>query len=382
MEENTFLDNNPQYNYNQDMVASDQTEDNVFNRFFNPQIAENREFERENMMTDKANAFTEYMFNKANEYNTPQAQMERMKAAGINPNTAAAGIAGIGNQNAMPMQGAQSNLGMNSNAANPIEQLGTLATTFNNAIEGTEKLGNLIGFGEKNKAEINSIRQNAYKAAEEAKFKRRERKQLERIGQILIDNEELRGKEIQANIDNLNKLNEVYQQQKWNIAADTNLKTEQTGTEIQNKQNIWYDNMKKEYEKNFREIFGAELTHDDLQFLVEACLNGKGESIVKFMTDSIASFIKGIKNYIRDATTSFKIPKLKPKTPKEIHDSKNLKAMTSNAKRIWTNNRNIRFKYNGDYDKFLEEYIEIHKNDTMYKTQPINRLSKYYGDLK
>lgn len=42
----------------------------------------------------------EYLQDKMNEYNSPENQMARMRAAGINPNIAAAGIAGSGNESA------------------------------------------------------------------------------------------------------------------------------------------------------------------------------------------------------------------------------------------------------------------------------------------
>ena len=55
------------------------------------QTSQNKEFEQQ-----------EYLMDKQNEYNTPVNQMARMKAAGINPNTAAAGIAGTGSTSAQP----------------------------------------------------------------------------------------------------------------------------------------------------------------------------------------------------------------------------------------------------------------------------------------
>lgn len=302
-------------------ARNSELETGALSRWLNPGIAEAAQFDRENYMMDKENAFNEYMFDKANAYNSPEAQMERAKAAGINPNLAAAGIMGQGNATAVPMQGARGDVGMNQNAINPIETLGNLANAIGSGISGANELGTMLGFGKKNVAEIKQIRENVTKLGEEWKYTRQQRRQLIEIGQVLVDNAKLEGKQIEQNIENLKRLNEVYQQQKYNIAADTNLKTEQTGTEIQNQKSIWYDNMRKEYEKVFREMFGAELTHDRMQFLVEAALNGHGEAIVNYFTDTIASLIKGIK---KTATEIFKIPKLNMKpTPQTITTTQN-----------------------------------------------------------
>ena len=77
------------------------------------QNRKNRKFQRE--MQDRQNAFTERMWNqqndwnlemwnRENEYNSPAAQMQRMMDAGINPNSAAGGIAGNGAGQASPVQ--------------------------------------------------------------------------------------------------------------------------------------------------------------------------------------------------------------------------------------------------------------------------------------
>lgn len=378
MEENTFLDQNPQFQSdNPDFLNNNQ--DNALLRWLNPQIAENKAFNRENYFVDKENAFTEYMFNKSNEYNSASAQMDRMIEAGINPNLAASGIAGMGNAAATPMQGAKGDSQANMNTINPIDDMKNLAETITSGIKGTNELGTLLGFGEKNKAEINLIKENAKKAMEEGSFTRAQKRQLQAIGEILVDNAKLQGKEIEQNIENLKRLNEVYQQQKWNLAADTNLKTAETGVQEQSEKSLFYDNLRKEYEKTFRDMFGAELTHDKLQFLVEAAMHGKGEVIINFLIDTTAGVIKGIKNKIKD---NIKIPKLKPKkTPEEIHIKKNTKAAKTRAKLLWTNNFNIRSEYKGNFEKFLNDYIEMHENDTLYA--PADKIKwDYFGDLK
>lgn len=314
MEENTFIDQNPQFStfinggtaedwyahqqYTQ--ARNSEIESSGIARWFQPGISEAAQFDRENYMMDKENAFNEYMWNKSNEYNSAEAQMERAKAAGINPALMAAGISGIGGNQAMPMQGATGQVGANTNSINPIETLATIAGTAQTGIEATKGLGELFGFGEKNIADIKLINRNAEKAAAEMEFTKQQTHQLKQIGKILVDNAKLEGNQIEQNIKNLIKLNEVYEQQKWNIAADTNQKVAETGQINENTKSIQYENDKKAFEKAFRDLFGMELTHDQLSLLVEACLNGHGKEIINYLTDNIAGAIEGIKDAIKE----------------------------------------------------------------------------------
>lgn len=69
----------------------------------------------------------EYLQDKQNAYNSPAAQMQRMKDAGINTNLAAAGIAGVGSQSANPASVAS------PTPADPISPLLGAATGLRNS---------------------------------------------------------------------------------------------------------------------------------------------------------------------------------------------------------------------------------------------------------
>lgn len=365
MEENTFLDFNPQFNTKNDPMQNNYTNSvarssdvSVWDRWLNPGIAEEDNFYRENYFVDKENAFNEYMFNKANEWNSESARMERMKAAGINPNLAAQGISGTPAQ-AMPMQGASGQTGMNTAVSNPIEDISKIVGMASNAVEGAEGLGRLFGFGKKNSVEIKQIQELTNKYAEEWKLTRRERRQLNEIGEILVDNARREGKNLEQQLENLRKQYEVFDQQKWNIAADTNLKTEQTGTEVQNRKSIWYDNQKKEFEKTFREMFGAETTHDKISFMAELMLNGKGNKVIEMLSDGLAKILTEIGKQTRNAINSFKLPKLPTRKPNTIdRDGKTINK--NEAKKI---GKRIRY-HEREWIKYGEHYMnnELYEN--------------------
>lgn len=78
----------------------------------------------------------EYLMDKQNEYNSPVNQMERLKAAGINPNVAAEAIAG-NNTSASPASVASNTQG----AANALGQIAS-------AVSGLAPLGSEIGLNE------------------------------------------------------------------------------------------------------------------------------------------------------------------------------------------------------------------------------------------
>lgn len=385
MEENTFLDNNPQFNvdttaiqqgYNHDIEG-----DNAITRFFHPGIAEDAAFQREQFNVDKENAFNEYMWNKANEYNSPAAQMERAKAAGINPNLMAAGIAGAGGNQAIPMQGAQGNSPMSNNTLNPIEQLGTIANATQGGVNAINTLGEIFGFGEKNKAVIQEIKENAKNTAEQMKYTRRQRIQLEKIGNILVENEKTRGKELEQNIKNLEELNNNYKKERDVMQADSDLKKAQEGETLERTKTQKYENYKREFEKVFRDTFGIELTHGQIQMLVEACLNGKGDIVIDYFIKTLGKVkdelfkktkeeIIPIGEKLKDAHDQF-IERAKDKRI-EREQKRIRKLHQQNEKKwreLWQQSSTLREAYNNDYREYLRVKYKQFKTQKGYSAR-------------
>lgn len=300
---NEFLNYNPQYKTENTELGNVDTLDpsnrNVFTNWFYPQQAEAAAFQRENFFVDKENAFNEYMWNKSNEYNSPEAQMMRYKAAGINPLLAAAGITQTGNATATPMQGATGNVGMNTTGENPINTISQLIGGITNGINGASQLGELLGFGKKNKAEIKQMHETANKAAKEANLTYWQTYQFRRTMDVLKEQLENNNEQTKQNILNLQKLYEVYDQQKWNIAADTNLKEAETGKTDQETKSLEYQNFEAEFKKAFRDTFGINLTSSGLEMLVNAVMRGKGKPII----NAIASFVTEVADTATDNTT-------------------------------------------------------------------------------
>lgn len=279
---------------------NDPTSDNVFSRWFAPSIAEDAQFQRENYMVDKANAFNEYMYEKALQDNSPAAQMQRAKEAGINLNLAAAGIMGGGNAVATPMQGAQGSTGMNTNSESPIDMFGKAAQGINQLTQGTNTLGELLGFGKKNKAEIRQLDTMADKAAEEADFTYWQKRQFRRTMRILYDQAEQNLKETKARIEEIRKHIELFNVEKWKAAAETNEITAQTGETIQKAKTEFYNTEKAKFEDEFRKLFGVQLTENGLSMLIQAVLNGKGDIIINTLSDGLSKIFTAAKDNIED----------------------------------------------------------------------------------
>lgn len=299
MEEQTayFMDNNPTFNFDglrtKDAYYTQSGQDAIA-RWFDPSIAEKAQFERENYFVDKANAFNEYMYNKQNEYNTPEAQMARMKAAGINPLLAAGAIAGNGSTAAQPAAGAQGTAGMNTANINPIEQFMNIAKGLGTFAQGTNEWGKVFGFGKENRATIKQIEATATKAAEEADFTFWQKRQYKRTMRLMYDQAEKNLEQTEAAIKTLQAQYEKFQQEKFNIAADTNLKVAQTGETLETTKNLAYKNAEEEFKQSFREIFGIQLNDSDMSMLVQAVLGGHGDKIIDSIADCFGKIAKSM----------------------------------------------------------------------------------------
>lgn len=103
----------------------------------------------------------EYLMDKQNEYNTPANQMARMQAAGINPNTAAAAIAGGGSLSAQPSQVATNTQGT-ANALQAVAGgIGSLAGAKSDVAEAN-RTNELVSY------EANKMSAETCKALEDA----------------------------------------------------------------------------------------------------------------------------------------------------------------------------------------------------------------------
>ena len=135
------------------------------------------------------------MWNRENEYNDPRAQMERMVAAGINPNAVAQGMAGSGSTagSVAASSGASSTPGHSSGASSSPGS-GSVATTPSIASFLGENVAN----------SVNSLWQNLYN---------QEQIESARLDNAMKDKElgvfdvrfNLESEEIQARIDEINK---------------------------------------------------------------------------------------------------------------------------------------------------------------------------------
>lgn len=377
-EQNTFLDYNPQYStpyvdengLNKTNYAMAGDESNAIDRWWNPQIAENEAFARENYFVDKQNAFTEYMYNKANEYNSPTAQMQRAKEAGINLNLAAGGIMGQSNATATPQQGAKGNTTMQANG-NPISEIMSVTNGIKNLTDTANGLDKIFNFGKTERALTKQLNATADQAAEQANFTYWQKRQFRRTMHVMTEQAYKNLEQTEQNILNLQRLYEVYQQQKWNIAEDTTLKEAQTGETIERTKTQVYKNWEEQFKKAFRDTFGIQLNESDLAMLVQATLNGKGNIIIDSLVEGFKTVIKEIGKQFKQ---NFKVPTILPKsTPIHINgtDAKikevSMKRWENDAKKQikykWEHKKSVRnfYKDKGGYEAYEKKQLEIMK---------------------
>ncbi|MBQ3943314.1 MAG: hypothetical protein II669_03255 [Elusimicrobia bacterium] len=308
---------NPDTNNRHYTTANELMEDsNVFERFFQPGIAENAAFQRELYTQDRQNDFQEYMWNKSNEYNTPAAQLERAKAAGINPMLAASTIGGGNAGLATPMQGGSASVGgMNVNAENPFNTINSIFDMFGKGVNGIEGLGRLLGFGKENKANIKVAEATAENYAEQTNKTKWETKQIKKTFRAYIRTAEANADQAEQQYKNLQKLYESYEQDIKTKKAQENLYTEQANTQEKLTKTQEYINWEYQFKKQFRDIFGVQLNESDLSMLVQTMMNGQGEQIINSLGTMLRSVFKGIGKEIKDSIIP-NMPKIRK--PKEI----------------------------------------------------------------
>lgn len=304
MEENFGL-----YAYNRGLTPEmyltarySQADTNVLDRWFYPGYAEQAQFDKENYFVNMENLFNEYMFDKTNAYNDPSAQIQRMKNAGINPNLAAAGIAGTGAGMATPMAGARGDTGMNTNASSPIDQITNAIGGASTLMEGIGKAGEIFGFGAKNKAEIKQINAAVNKMGEEAQWTKEQRREAKDLFPYIKENTIKEGKQTDQNIENLRQLYRLYKEQVKTQEQITDLTQEQVSGQQKENELSDYKIWEEKFYKAFRDLTGANAKDHWINMLVEATMNKKGDAII----DNIAQFIGNVLKSAIENITTFK----------------------------------------------------------------------------
>lgn len=242
---------------------------------------------------DKANAYNEYMFDKANAWNSAGAQMERAEAAGINPMLAAAGISGSG-ATATPMQSAQAGLGMNTSSQNPLELGNQLLNMGQAGVDITDRLGKLIGFGKENKANIKLLNETTNKIKEEVNLNHWQTQQIKRTIKSFVKKWEEDAKAAEENVKNLQALTDKYKSENELINKQKELTEEQTETQKEVTNNERLKKWENEFKKQFRDMFGVMLNDSDVSMLAQLFLNGKGQVIIDALSDTADGIISGL----------------------------------------------------------------------------------------
>lgn len=194
----------------------------------------------------------EYLQDKMNEYNTPAAQMARMRAAGINPNLAAQGIAGGGNESAQ------------APAVN--SAVGGVA----GAVDSLANLGNVIG--------ENSLRKS--QKADLDTFRNPTFQKLWNEATLALENAGLSHNQALAIGATLPYIDAIQQATFWNLMADYDNKSAEYKNILQQ-----YDNFKaeekltREQAKYYQEM--QDNVNADTQNSIAELLGKKAESWLK-----------------------------------------------------------------------------------------------------
>lgn len=140
---------------------------------------QDKEMSFQEYMFNQGNRFNEYMYDKNNEYNSPENQVQRLIAAGVNPGAAAASVAGI--------QTASAPSAASAPVPNPVNpEFGLLSQKA--ALMNSEKKKNETETNEMprvNDALIDMYKKQAKKAEEDGKYTAEQTRQLEALAETL-----------------------------------------------------------------------------------------------------------------------------------------------------------------------------------------------------
>lgn len=140
---------------------------------------QDKEMAFQEYMLNQGNRFNEYMYDKNNEYNSPENQVQRLIAAGVNPGAAAASVAGI--------QTASAPTSASAPAPNPVNpEFGLLsqkAALMNSEKEKNEK--EMSELPRVNDALIDMYNKQAGKAEEDGKYTAEQTRQLKDLAETL-----------------------------------------------------------------------------------------------------------------------------------------------------------------------------------------------------
>lgn len=258
---------------------------NAANNRFNAQQSElNRQYQ-----TAEREAAQEWnldMWNMQNQYNTPVAQLDRLLAAGINPETAVGMLSENGNTAGQLSTSGQA--GSQASAAG-MAQPGDL---ISGAVMNAAQIANINAQTDKTKAEagmvvrlgeaqIKDLEASAYSKVKAGELSEANAKQIVEMLPLLKDKTTTETSQMNKNIDVLDKQLQKLDAEVRNIDENTNLLGEQ-------KRGVSLDNARKQFLKDFRDKTGIDLE-----------INNNVAVIAEIMgADTVGDFVKTARQFL------------------------------------------------------------------------------------
>lgn len=275
----------------------------LWNRLFIPGANENVEYAQELYNQNREMQWQEYWYNQ---YQSPEALLRQGQAAGVNPHS----IFANGVQQSNPVTAPHaSSADISQNGAQGVSALTQGANQLMNAgesgVRSVKGVFDTIAQAIANKqAEkmnpllLKQVRATIKNIGADTDLKRGELRQLNKMLPVLYKKAVADKDLVYKTMEEIDKKIEMYNSQINNIEQDTTLKGAQTGEVQQNTRNLKQQEWKMQFEKDFRDLFGIDISQGNISMLVQAILKGKGSEIMTALGDFVSSALEAIPDTI------------------------------------------------------------------------------------
>lgn len=274
-------------------------EGNLLSRILSPGASENVQYQQELYNQNREMQWQEYWYNQ---YQSPEALLRQGQSAGVNPHS----IFANGVQQSNPVTAPHASVpAISQNGAQGLSAITSGANSLMNAgesgVRSVKGVFDTIAQAIANKqAEkmnpllLKQVRATIKNIGADTDMKRGELRQLNKMLPVLYKKAVADKDLVLKTMQEIEKKIELYNAQIKNIEEDTTLKGAQTGEVQQNTKNLQQQEWKMQFEKDFRDIFGVDISQGNISMLVQAILKGKGTEIMSALGDFVSSALKAI----------------------------------------------------------------------------------------
>lgn len=261
-----------------------------------------QEFEQQKSLLNTQNKFTLDMYNLNNEFNSPANQIQRMIAAGISPAAAAQAVAGSPSSATGSQVSSSSAPSVNSaiGASSPMSSV--FSDLFKNrllAAQTEQQIAETGRYNEVTDKAIEEATERINKMRKEGRLTDAQAETCEQLMPYLVQNSQADLIKKQLEFQQIKNQTDLLLSQK-------NVADKQAGLIESQTKGVDLDNLKKTWEKFFRDTFNVDPSSPWVNNLITMVLSGKSDVVISSIEqtlETLLSFLNG--DGADDSVTNF-----------------------------------------------------------------------------